>query len=415
MLRFGVFTYALILAWPGRATDDLAVLSRAVSDYERVDLSSRPNLKDAIACIQSQAALLPASRPDQQYLAHFRKGVCELVAGRLRSGENTKELKDAVGDFQQAISKWPAVATGTTEVVTGALRTALTVARLHASGEQADFESAATDFEAILARPSCPGTLLMSMSACERYVDLGRLWLGWIRYRQGRLSDAERLLERSPNSVWYHRVVALRAFEAERYPDAVWWFEKAVADPAPAGVLGVLAPAVDTQVLQFDLGRSRLYAGKTAEAMAPLNAAIKTNPQNAQALFLRGRAREMLGEPREAQTDFELASRTAFANVNVPFESGYAHYYRGVSLFRRKDFQRAENEFSSALNFEIAETAKADVQGWRSMAAVAGGACEASSGALREAIPRTSPVFPKLEATQLLDSCPPRAITENRN
>jgi hypothetical protein len=123
----------------------------------------------------------------------------------------------------------------------------------------------------------------------------------------------------------------------------------------------------------------------------------------------------MLGQPRDAQTDFELASRTAFANVNVPFESGYAHYYRGVSLFRRKDFQRAENEFSSALNFEIAEAAKADVKGWRSMAAVAGGSCEASSASLREVLPRTSPVFPKLEAAQLLESCPPRAITENRN
>jgi tetratricopeptide (TPR) repeat protein len=132
---------------------------------------------------------------------------------------------------------------------------------------------------------------------------------------------------------------------------------------------------------------------------------VKAKPNNARAIFLRGRAREMLDRTKEALADYELASRTAFANVGEPFESGHAHYYRGVLLFRRKDFSRAESEFASALNFETAESMKTDVEAWRHMAAVASGGCAASAGMLEQTLPGTSRLFPRDEARQLLNSC----------
>jgi tetratricopeptide (TPR) repeat protein len=415
MRRFGIFTHAVILLTPAAAlaSDGLALLSRAVSDYERVKMAARPGLKDAIACVQSQAALLPVTRPDEQYLVHFRKGMCELAAGRLRNSE--KEYADAVGDLKQAISKWPASSPTGAETAPGSLRVALAAARLHASAEPDDLENAARDLQAVLARPHCPGTLLMSIGECEKYVDLGRVWLGWVRFRQGRMAESEQVLQRLPATLWHQRVAGLNAFDRGRYTDAVWRFEQAFAAPQGAGILGLLAPRADAARMHYEFGLARAYAGQTAAALQSLNEAIKGDPKNAQALFLRARMREMLGQGKEAQADYELASRTAFANVNMPFEAGYAHYYRGVSLFRRKDFPRAESEFLSALNFEIAEAAKADVQAWRSMAVVAGGSCDASAGQLRAALPTTSPVFPKLEAEQLLADCAPRAVTENRN
>jgi tetratricopeptide (TPR) repeat protein len=399
--------------WPAIAQDDLALLTRAITDYERIALAGKPDLKDAIACEQSQATLLPVMRPDQQYLAYFRKGICELVAGRLRNNES--EIRSAVGDLQQAITRWPALSPAGGETVTGALRVALIVARLHAAGPNPDLEGAGRDLAAVIARPNCPGTLLMPASECDRYVDLGRLWLGWVRYRQGRLDEAARLLNAFPKSSWGHRVTGLLAFERRDYWGAAAALERAVAVPEPAGLTGLLGPAADTAGMQYELAVARVYTNRPAEALPVLDAAIKGNPMNAQALFLRGRARELLGQDKQAQADFELASRTAFANVNVPFESGYAHFYRGVALYRRKDFRRAESEFASALNFEIADSARPDVGAWRNMAAVAAGSCEGSAAGLRGTLPQTSPLFPKAEAERLLLECHGvSAVTQNR-
>jgi tetratricopeptide (TPR) repeat protein len=413
MLRFGIFTHALLLISAGLASDDLALVSRAVSDYERVNLAPRPELKDAIACVQSQAALLPITKPEQQHLVHSRKGVCELVAGRLRSSD--KEYRDAVADLQQVISKWPAVSPSGGETVSAGIRVVLAIARFHGSGEEPDLENAARNFEALVARPHCPGTLVMSISECERYVNLGRVWLGWIRLRQGRMAESEAVLQKAPMTLWHQRVAGLNAFDRGRYPEAVWRFERAYAAAPQTGIIGLLTPEADRPRMHYEFALARAFAGEPAKALDAVNEAVKGDPKNAQALFLRARLRELAGQSRDAQADYELASRTAFANVERPFESGYAHYYRGVSLFRRKNFERAENEFSSALNFEIAEIAKTDVQAWRSMAAVAGGACDAAASELRAKLPQASPLFPAREAEEFLAQCAPRAITENRH
>jgi tetratricopeptide (TPR) repeat protein len=400
----GVRSWMYILFFSGiaAAQEELALVMRAVSDYERVNLSSRPELKDAIACVQSQAALLPAVRPDQQYLAHFRRGICELVAARLR--DSRSEYLDAASDFEQAIAKWPA-ATPSGDVVTASVRVALTLARLWASGSEADLANVARDLEAVEKRTHCPGTLLMTSSECERYVGLARQWLGWIRFQQGRLHDAADLFAPFPSSHWRQRAAGLRALEGRLYAEAARWLEQAMAASGGAGVLGVLAPAPDKARTVYELALARYLAGDASAALKAAEAAVKDNPKNAQALFLRGRAHESLGNAKQALADYELASRTAFANVDVQYESGHAHYYRGVALFRRKDFGRAESAFTSALNFEPAEASKPDVTAWRHMAAVAQGSCQGSANELADAIGRTSPLFPSNEARELLRGC----------
>src|SRR5207302_1880110 len=131
-----------------------------------------------------------------------------------------------------------------------------------------------------------------------------------------------------------------------------------------------------------------------------LDASIKADPANPSAIYRRARAREIAGQFDQALADYSLASRTAFANAK-DMASGEAHLYRGMMLYRRKDFARAEDEFSSALNFEIAAPLRADAQAWRHLAAAAAGSCASSRDLLELALAGVSPYFPKSEAREL--------------
>ena len=86
------------------------------------------------------------------------------------------------------------------------------------------------------------------------------------------------------------------------------------------------------------LGGARLLAGDLAGAIATLDASLKADPKIAHALFLRARAKELAGQKDAALADYNLASRTAFAEAQ-DLASGEAHLYRGIVLFRRKDFR----------------------------------------------------------------------------
>jgi len=135
-----------------------------------------------------------------------------------------------------------------------------------------------------------------------------------------------------------------------------------------------------------------------------LDGSIRGDSSNAQAYFLRARAKEIAGQRDDALGDYNLASRTAFANAK-DLASGEAHLYRGISMYRRKDFARAEDEFASALNFEIAEPLRADASGWRNMAAAANGSCASAKELVDRALPTVSPYFPKAEAREVAAHC----------
>ena len=165
-----------------------------------------------------------------------------------------------------------------------------------------------------------------------------------------------------------------RAFRNKVYGEAVSQFRQAIAiwEPArrndPANLIARLRPVPELSKAYADLGGAELLAGDRQAAIASLNRAVKEDPSDARALYLRARAKELSGQMEGALADYNLASRNAFAAAKE-LASGEAHLYRGILLYRRKDFPRAEDEFGSALNFEIG----AGLQGGRGRVAPPGG------------------------------------------
>jgi tetratricopeptide (TPR) repeat protein len=381
----------------------LALALKAQTDFERVQLSPHPALADAESCQQSQAAALAVSPPEELALLHFRKGWCALAAAVV-TGDRQRFVA-AAAEFDQAKEAWPArprknPKTAPPEPVSSGLRVLAAVARLQTGVE------AGPELADALNAPACNSNL-MSAGFCGQVLDIGRLWHGWIALRDGRLDDAVSLLAASPDSGWADWARGRRSFDTGSYADAVANYTRAIeiwnaawAEPA---VLRALGPRPAMPVALTDLGAAQLLAGDLASAIRTLDAAIKADGSQARALFLRARAKELSGRA-DALADYNLASRTAFAAAE-DLASGEAHLYRGILLYRRKDFVHAEDEFSSALNFEIAPALRADASAWRHLAAVAGGGCGASREALEDSISRVSPYFPKTEARSLAAAC----------
>src|ERR1035437_1633538 len=56
-----------------------ATALKAQSDFERVESVSRPRIPDAEVCMQSQAAALSVSSPEERSLLFYRKGYCNFA------------------------------------------------------------------------------------------------------------------------------------------------------------------------------------------------------------------------------------------------------------------------------------------------------------------------------------------------
>ena len=153
------------------------------------------------------------------------------------------------------------------------------------------------------------------------------------------------------------------------------------------------------------MGGAQTLAGDPAAAIVTLDRALEASPPSARAFFLRARAKELAGQPEPALADYNLASRTAFAEA-TSLASGEAHLYRGILLYRRKDYIRAEEEFAGALNFDIPPSLRPDASAWRHLSAVASGFCGASLQYLERSLSSVSPFFPKAEAEALAAACP---------
>jgi tetratricopeptide (TPR) repeat protein len=147
-----------------------------------------------------------------------------------------------------------------------------------------------------------------------------------------------------------------------------------------------------------------MLAGDLPGAISTLDASLQAEPANAHALFLRARAKELSGQKDAALTDYNMASRTAFAAAQ-DLASGEAHLYRGIVLFRRKDFARAEEEFASALNFVMTDALLPDARAWRHLSAVAAGSCGPARQSLSAALSTVSPFFPRDEARSMAAAC----------
>jgi hypothetical protein len=389
----------------------LALSLKAQTDFERVELSAKPALADAETCQQSQAAVLTVTAPEDLAVLHFRKGYCAL-AGAVATHNRTQFLT-ASAEFDQARDAWPAragkkVKNPVVEPLSSGLRALIAITQLEGgSGGETERAKARQELVEAVDRPACSSNL-MPVDFCRHLVQTGRDWLGWMALGEGQLDEAARLLAFSDGSGWIEWVQARRSFESGAFRDAATGYGNAILiwksiwqDPA---LLRALGPRPDMPVALADLGGAQLLSGDTASAIRTLDGSIKADASNAHAFYLRARARELAGQSDAALADYNMASRTALASAK-DLASGEAHLYRGIALYRRRDFPAAEDEFSSALNFEITPSLRADATAWRRLSAVAGGSCGAATSFLDGSMPKVSPFFPKDEALALAGGC----------
>jgi tetratricopeptide (TPR) repeat protein len=367
----------LSLAPPLFASDQphLTLLRDAQAAFDRVTRAESPSLTDASACVQSQAVMLSVALPAEEPELHYRKGYCQLAVAAVTRAPST--FTDAAAELDRS----------------GAFMLAWIGRRAGQVTSQPTWN-----------RPdTCP-------KSCEPLIPAAHLWLGWLALANGNLDAAAAQFGIAPDSGWPAYVAGMKAFQAGRYAEAAARYRETLdirtrdqRAPRPPLVLR-LSPPADIPQLLAQLGGAQLLSGDPKSAVATLDLALETPSPAARAYFLRARAKELAGQPEPALADYNLASRTAFANA-TDLASGEAHLYRGILLYRRQDYARAEEEFASALNFEIPPALRPDASAWRHLSAVASGFCDASRQYLELSLPTVSPYFPKAEAQALAAGC----------
>ena len=407
-------TLALLAVSTLAAADEarLALEAKGLADFERVQKALSPPLGDATLCIQSQAALLPITTLPEVSALYYRKGYCTLASAAVT--DHASEYAAAAAEFEKAILHWPSRAAltakkGPPDPLPSGLRVLSAIAALRAGADDAGVEKARGTIATALVSPQC-GSPLMAEGLCDSVLRLGRQWLGWIDLRRNQAYAAVRNLVGALPSGWTAWADGRKAFDEGNFREAALQYRRAMdawearRQASVVTFLERLGPAADLRAGYADLGAAQLLSGDPKTAAATLTRSIKEDPSDARALFLRARARELSGQPEEALTDYNLASRAAFAAAQ-DLASGEAHLYRGILLYHRKDYVRAEDEFASALNFEIPGAFRGDAAAWRHLAAVAAGNCAASRNNLEYALASVSPYVPKEEARNRSLAC----------
>ena len=403
MYRWVLFAAAIAVAH-GADEQQIALVARAESAFDRVQLSAAPEVRDAGACIQAEAALLPIAPAEDQSQVYFRKGYCTLAEASVT--HSAAGFLSAAADFDRAMGAWSARATRNRplEPMPPALLILAAIARLEAAPSEEATDLASNQIRAALANASCPSNL-MSMSFCQGILGTGREWLGWFALVRNNLEEAAARFSESGSAGWIAWVSGRKAFSLNDFHEAARQYRRAIPllDPeTPTSLAARLGPPADHAAQLTDLGGAELLAGEPS-ALTTLDAAVKAEP-SARAIYLRGRAKEAAHQAEAALADYNLASRTAFAH-SQGLASGEGHLYRGILLYRRRDYLQAEDEFSSALNFDIPSDLRADASAWRHLAAVAAGSCEASRPALEKSMAAASPYFPREEARSAVARC----------
>lgn len=407
--------FFLLTVLPASAADDavLSMLIRAQTDFDRVGAAALPDVRDTTRCTQSQAVLLPMTRPAELPVVRFRKGWCEMLGATL--SDSPAGYRQAAQEFAHALAEWP---NRGPEPVSAGLQVLSGIARMRAGADAQILLDIRAGFENAVSTQACPASV-MPVRLCQELVSTARLWLGWMSLREGKLDEAERMFRDFPEMGWVPWVAGRQALASGRYAEAAAAMGKAVerwnADIKypKGGTARLLGPKPSPLEAIADLGATRYLAEDYTGAVQSLDAAVKGRPTDARSIFIRGLAREALGQPEAALSDYQIASRTAFANPNLPAAAAQAHLYRGVWHFRQKAWQRAESSFASALMAD-AGPYRAEISAWRHLSAVAGGACESSAAELRRALPTVSGFFPRAEAEAQLAGCSQPATVSRR-
>jgi tetratricopeptide (TPR) repeat protein len=248
----------------------------------------------------------------------------------------------------------------------------------------------------------------VSPQLCHSVQQLGSAWLGWIALANGDRPAASRWFENSDAPEWKAWALGRQAYEARNYRQAAIEYGRAIGlwrAALPSSLNEQLNPRPEMSQVLADWGGVQLASGDAAAALTNLDASIKADKGNARAYYLRGLAEQRSGRADAATQDFDLASRAALAETGAD-SAARAHFYRGIVFYRRKEFQRAEDEFASSMNSDVPGDWRADARAWRLLAAVAGGSCGASRQNLSRAEGSASPYFPKQQADSAMAACP---------
>jgi cytochrome c-type biogenesis protein CcmH/NrfG len=93
---------------------------------------------------------------------------------------------------------------------------------------------------------------------------------------EGKVQSLLTIIKSDPKNVSAHVQLANTYFDAERYPDAIKWYEEALKlDPKN--------PDAST-----DLGVSYYYSGRTDDALKQFESSLQINPKHAKTLFNKG-------------------------------------------------------------------------------------------------------------------------------
>src|ERR1039458_3781978 len=206
-----------------------ATALKAQSDFERVDLVPRRRIADAAECMQSQAAALAMSPPEERALLYYRKGYCAF-AGATATWD-PRQFLAAVTEFDKAIEAWPertrkSAKHAAPEPVPAALHVFAAIVRLHAaSGAVAD--GARQEIAAALELPSC-NSYLMPAAFCAQLLSAGSQWLGWFALLGSQLDEAARHFAGPPDSGWSAWVHGRHDFDGARYAAAATQYAAAI-------------------------------------------------------------------------------------------------------------------------------------------------------------------------------------------
>jgi hypothetical protein len=399
-----ILLLALLIATSLEAADQqkLALETAADADFARVASGIVADFSFATKCVQSEAMAAAVATREQVPEVTFRKAFCQLAAaaatGDRASFEKAADtFDDAIADAQSPAGKQkiPVLAPPTWHILAA-------VARLNAGAEG---DSEENRLRVAIDAANCRG---VPPQLCQSIQQLGSAWLGRIALVNGDRPAASRWFANSDVPEWKAWASGRQAYEVRNYREAAVEYGRAIGlwrARLPSSLSEQLNPRPEMSRALTDWGGAQLASGDAAAALANFDAAIKADKANARAYYLRALAEQRSGREGAATEDFDLASRAALAQTGAD-ATARAHFYRGIVFYRRKEFVRAEQEFSSALSVDGSTDWQADARAWRFLAAVAGGACGASRENLGRAEGSASPYFPKQLADAAMAACP---------
>ena len=139
---------------------------------------------------------------------------------------------------------------------------------------------------------------------------------------EGKVQSLLTIIKSDPKNAGAHLQLANAYFDAERYPDAIKWYEESLKlDPKN--------PDAST-----DLGVSYYYSGRTDDALKQFEYSLKLNPKHAKTLFNQGIVlafgkRDLQGATAAWQKVVQLAPGTPEAQAAAQGLQGIAAAQKG--------------------------------------------------------------------------------------